>query len=83
MLTREEIFEQIKYLLVEGGFPEEKITMEASFEGDLDADSLDGVELMMELEDQFEIKIPDQDARKLTTVGRVVDYVFGRQPQAA
>ena len=47
----------------------------ASFQGDLDADSLDLVELIMELEDQFDMKISDEDAQKIETVGQAVDYV--------
>ncbi len=77
--TREEILEQVKELLEKAGFPREKITMKASFVEDLDADSLDAVELVMELEDLFGIKIPDEDAKQITTVGQAVDYVVGHQ----
>lgn len=84
MLTREKVFGQVKEILVEQlAFPEEEIVMEASLADDLDADSLDGVELIMELEDQFGMKIPAEDAEKITTVGQAVDYVFEHQPQAA
>src|SRR4026208_1204621 len=57
------------------GIDESEVTEAASFEEDLGADSLDLVEVVMDLEDQFGLKIPDDDARELTTVGRAVDCV--------
>jgi acyl carrier protein len=79
-LSREEIFDRVKGSLVaQLGVDEGAVTDDASFQDDLDADSLDLVELIMELEDQFGIKIPDEDAQKLTTVGEAVDYVIAQQ----
>lgn len=71
-----EIAERVKaiieeQLMVDG----EEITEEASFVDDLGADSLDTVEMIMEIEDEFGIEIPDEDAEKLATVGAAIEYV--------
>src|ERR1051325_969179 len=73
--SREGVFERGKEVLTQQlGVDENEITEEASFQEDLDADSLDLVELIMELEDQFGIKISDEDAQKIRTGGQAVDY---------
>jgi acyl carrier protein len=77
--SREEIYERVKDVLVEQlGVDEGEINEAASFQDDLDADSLDLVELIMELEDQFGVKISDEDAQGIQTVGQAVDYIAAR-----
>lgn len=69
-------FERVKKIIVDRlGVDESKITLEASFKEDLGADSLDVVELVMELEDEFDMEISDEDAEKISTVGEVVKYI--------
>ena len=78
--SRDEVFERIKEVLSERlSVDEADINEEANFQEDLDADSLDLVEMIMELEDQFGIKIPDEDAQKIQTVGQAVEYVTSHQ----
>jgi acyl carrier protein len=68
--------ERVKKVVVEQlGVKEEEVTNEASFVDDLGADSLDTVELVMALEEEFETEIPDEEAEKITTVQLAVDYV--------
>ena len=75
-MSSEEVFEKVKNVIIEQlGVAENNITMEASFIDDLGADSLDLVELIMALEEEFDIEIPDSDAEKVVTVGDVVEYI--------
>ena len=75
-MTQEEIFDKVKGIIVEQlGVTETSVTAEASFIDDLGADSLDIVELIMALEEEFDIEIPDGDAEKVVTVNDVVDYI--------
>ena len=75
-METEEIFEKVKTVIVEQlGIDESSVRMESSFLDDLGADSLDIVDLIMNLEETFNIEIPDSDAEKVATVGDVVDYI--------
>jgi len=72
----EDILERLKNIVVEKlGVEESEIRPDASFIDDLGADSLDIVELIMAIEEEFDIEIPDEDAEKLTTVGAAVEYI--------
>ncbi len=75
-MSSEEIFDKVKEIIIEQlGVSETAVTMEASFIDDLGADSLDIVELIMALEEEFDLEIPDSDAEKVVTVGDVVEYI--------
>jgi len=70
------VFEKVKEIIVDQlGVDESEVTMEASFIDDLGADSLDIVELIMALEEEFDLEIPDKDAEKIVTVGDAVEYI--------
>ncbi|MBI4777667.1 acyl carrier protein [Candidatus Desantisbacteria bacterium] len=72
----ETVIERVKKIIVDQlGVNEDQAVQDASFVDDLGADSLDTVELVMALEEEFGIEIPDEDAEKIKTVGNVVDYV--------
>jgi acyl carrier protein len=76
----ESTFERVKKLTVELlGVPEEKVVMDARFREDLEADSLDLVELIMKFEEEFGGEIGDADAQKITTVGQAVEYLESRK----
>jgi len=71
-----EVTQKVKDIIIEQlGVNADEVTEEASFIDDLGADSLDTVELVMALEEGFEIEVPDEDAEKLTTVGAAVKYI--------
>lgn len=70
------VFEKVKTLLVDQlSVDEEKVTMEASITEDLGADSLDVVDLVMSLEEEFGLEIPDEDVENIKTVGDIVKYI--------
>ena len=72
----EEIEEKVIEIVAEQmGVDKSEITRETSFVNDLNADSLDTVELVMEFEDKFEMSIPDEEAEKIQTVGQAIDYI--------
>jgi len=74
------IEEQVKSIVAEQlGVKEEEVTNDASFVDDLGADSLDTVELVMALEEEFETEIPDEEAEKITTVKEAIDYILAHQ----
>ena len=74
------IEERVKKIVAEQlGVKEDEVKNEASFVEDLGADSLDTVELVMALEEEFETEIPDEDAEKITTVQQAIDYVSARR----
>jgi acyl carrier protein len=79
----QEIENKVKQIIVdELGVDENEVTPNARFIDDLGADSLDTVELVMALEEEFETEIPDEDAEKITTVQQAIDYITERRNQA-
>ena len=80
MTTATETFDRVKKVIVDQlSVDENEVTMEASFQQDLGADSLDAVELIMALEDEFGCEIPDEDAEKIQSVKDAVEYVNKNQ----
>ena len=79
-MSSEEIFEKVKAIIVDQlGVVDGSVTKEASFIDDLGADSLDIVELIMALEEEFDMEIPDADAEKIVVVNDVVEYIKDNQ----
>ncbi len=80
MASTEEIAERVKSIIVDQlGVSMEEVTPEASFIEDLGADSLDIVELIMALEEEYDMEIPDEDAEKIQAVGDVITYIQSKQ----
>ena len=76
-MDRAEVLQKVKGVVVEQlGVSEEEVTEEVSYIDDLGADSLDTVELVMALEEEFDTEIADEDAEKLTTIAKTVDYIL-------
>ena len=77
-MERDELLKKVRAIVADKlSISEEQVTETASFTEDLGADSLDTVELVMALEDEFGLDIPDEEAEKLTTVGKAMDYILG------
>lgn len=80
----ENIEDRVKKIISEKmDVPEDKISTQTSFVNDLGADSLDTVELVMQLEDEFDIKIPEDDAERIQTVGQAVEYISNELQKSA
>ena len=78
-MNKEEILGKVKSVVAEKlNVGEYQVTVDAKFVEDLGADSLDQVELIMALEDEFDLKIPEEEAEKLSTVGSAIDYIVAK-----
>jgi acyl carrier protein len=83
-MSQADIFDRVKKIVVEQlGVEPEKVTPQANFANDLNADSLDTVELVMALEEEFDIEIPDEAAEKITTVQQALDYITNKVAASA
>ena len=83
MISEQEIQDKVVAIVSEQmGVEKSEISRETSFVNDLNADSLDTVELVMEFEDEFEMSIPDEEAEKIKTVGQAIDYISAQAGKA-
>jgi len=83
-MTRDEVLELVRsHLASELEVDPERVEEDTRFKEDLDADSLDLVTLVMELEDNYGVRIPDEEAARIVTVGQAVDYILAHAPQGA
>ena len=79
-MAKEEIFDKLKELVVDQlGVEEDEVTMEATMQDDLGADSLDLVDLVMSVEEEFGVKVADEDLENIKTVGDIVNYIEERE----
>ena len=78
----EDVFKRVqKVIMAQLSVPEDQVKIESTFEQDLGADSLDVVELIMQLEEEFGVDIPDEDATKIKTVGDAVSFIQNASPK--
>lgn len=81
-MTEEISAKVVKIVCQQLNVPAEQVTQETSFQADLQADSLDIVELVMEIEDEFNVSIPDEDAEGIKTVGDAVKYIVAHRDKS-
>jgi len=79
-MSAEEVYQRVRKIVSEQlGVEDEKVTLEANFQNDLGADSLDTVELVMAFEEEFDLEIPDEDAQGIATVQDAVNYILSKK----
>jgi len=79
-MSAEEVYQRVRKIVSEQlGVEDDKVTLEANFQNDLGADSLDTVELVMAFEEEFDLEIPDEDAEGIATVQDAVNYILSKK----
>ncbi|MFS8866737.1 acyl carrier protein [Synechococcus sp. H65.1] len=79
-MSAEEVYQRVRKIVSEQlGVEDDKVTLEANFQNDLGADSLDTVELVMAFEEEFDLEIPDEDAQGIATVQDAVNYILSKK----